>query len=579
MGIDSVSSFVSQFISNTLEDDPHTTRTQHVAAELLHNQDSILRAPINQSFWSRFVHFLRNTFCTASWCEYKDVKDNLRFISESLANQPPITLDVKDVHRHISLRQKCHGTDIQTLFNEQLNNTIKPIKDKAKRDQLALLIQTITKSIKIQEAEDVEQIKEAAKAIEAPSADLAAIRDTLMDMQKTLLSPSAQEELEFSLARLTQKEELKNKLSEARSIQGLNQLASNARILFEPPTKYQQELTEVFERDLKLLVEQQSEALVKEFKNKSLEQIARMRSANSFVQEHEELLQAFKAITPPPNFTLSKKAQNTLHEVSSKYLDCVKTHMTAALNQLDQNSILPALTFLSLLKTTLTDFNDFAEQCRETREIKTTCSDLIREVDRHITRAQVELDRPENKELLKELQDGMKGKTVTTTIGGKTRNVTQLWNTPLLGVIVSMARWTPIVGPATKLIPTEATPGQQIAGGMLAIAALTAYVALSEGYSLSTTGLFTAGQVAVGYMIPHFMAVGVTSNIPDWIPGSTLIKMSLGGVASFLSLTYLTPEASYTLHLRAKTTGWGLLGHSAAACAKVFHTVTGWKTM
>jgi len=529
-----VSEMVNRSLPALLEaKEGKTTSAARVARELLGDEGSLLRVPVEQGLLSKAVRFLRTIFCTRSWCLYSDVKENLAYLLNSL-QQSEVGYTVQDATHQYALRRACQG-NAKEVISVALKAIDLGIKEmglaESRKKQLHELVSQITKRVQgVEFREDFAeftgisaQIDDEMAKLEQEAPNLAAIRRNLGAIDGNVKEQAVGEKLSYALARLEEKErvqKLKDTLSDVTSIEQLFLTASEQLRSYSPVRRYQSELKIYFMADVRATIKTKMKELVTDFEKNCKKAIAH---SQDFGQLQKELEERIQDVILPDYINIPEPLQG-IYKVDSggvilkAYLKVFKKQFRQDIEKM-KNAVQGEEDLVKLgsykqhvhgLYMLLDCFEQVAEE-EVIYAIKEKVDDLNQIID-----AQLQLQAKETKVAVEPISEPV--------VVGE-RKIVPLKNLSAYGVALGALGWVPKVGlPLTSIL--EAVTGKSIkreesaVGTMISLAAIASYVALAnKGSSLlwgmapivaPTLAGHMAGSIPIVNLIPPLrIAAGI----------------------------------------------------------------------
>lgn len=151
-------------------------KEQRVAFSALDEQASLLRKPVQESFFDKVLRFFRNHFCTTEWCQYRDVQINLAYIEKTLQSQSELTYEIKDLREERYITTICHGDAKEALsaYTTRLQEAIGQLsvrKQESLREKIATVNQlAMQKNLKPEQASQIREcFSDLDKLLQGPT--------------------------------------------------------------------------------------------------------------------------------------------------------------------------------------------------------------------------------------------------------------------------------------------------------------------------------------------------------------------------------------------------------------------------
>ncbi len=124
--VQDISQIVSLCISSSLQTSGTTEqKTRTIASQLIENEYSFLRKPMQNTLWTRISRFFRGAFCSKEVKQYKDLKDNLLIIQSLLQKTPSVSFSInKEQYAKLDTLYDGDGREALLAFTERLQEAI-----------------------------------------------------------------------------------------------------------------------------------------------------------------------------------------------------------------------------------------------------------------------------------------------------------------------------------------------------------------------------------------------------------------------------------------------------------------------
>ncbi len=513
-----------------------TTPTSKVARELL----PVLQSPVDHDLMSKVFRFLRNVFCTRSWCIYSDVRQNLSHLLHNL-QQPEVGYEVRDADRQYALRHVCHGDAKEALglALKAMHESIKELGLSSQKQQsLSMLVNEIAQRVQnVEFKEDFanfsalsQKIHHEMEKLDSENANLPQIRKALQEIP-TLSNHAVDEELKFAFQRLNTKEKVEAFKRELESVSTVDELflkASHSLDSYRPSKRYVDELLPQFTEGIRTALQAKLSDLTKGFEFSCKRLFANTTDfselqgvlegkiqdlmLSDFIHVHEKLQDLKPSVDVGPVFLKAylKVFKKVIRQDIEKMGENIKSEENLIkLGQYQQ--------LVNGLYTLIDAFeeSELLEVIKEkVDELKLQLDGQLQRVDKN---AVIAISQP-----TEQLGDR---KIVVLTAQDSTFSG--------YGVALGALGWVPKFGlPFASIIEMVSgkavKPSEAAAGSMISLALITSYVALSG----QTSSLFSYGTLwAMAPIVAPTLAGHAAGGLPiiSWIKP---LKIAAGVVAA-----------------------------------------------
>lgn len=392
------SRLITQVINSTLADKPietTDTRTSTLANSLISSENSLLRAPVKQDFFTGIIRVLRSFFCSDKTRVYLELKDSLSELAKGLQSGE-ITYTVDDAAREKTLRTYYHGngSEVFAKVAADLHVAIKNLGLSAAKTQkldglVALIENTLTKTATFREEfqdlqSEADVIEHCINQLKDKNPDLSNISSSLTTLASNINAGSALgEKLHYARGLLEMQKSLqpiKESLEKATTIQDLFSISAEAieECALDP------ELKELFSKNIEEKLKLCIGKTLHSFKKESLALVREMeKNKETFFELNNDLNQKFEKITLPDTLDLPKelagakefytKTAASTEKVQVAYLRAYKTQLeyeaTRFTKYIEKE---PNLERLALCKQNMDNLKAIVDHCEHATSSKTS---------------------------------------------------------------------------------------------------------------------------------------------------------------------------------------------------------------